>query len=87
MLKEEAEEGEKESAHNLKSTLLISGAVVAVVGAIFAIAKKIKEANWRLQFATNSNSFWCLLCLKSINNVLLDLGHVYEIPTTNYIMH
>lgn len=45
MLKEEAEEGEKESAHNLKSTLLISGAVVAVVGAIFGIAKKIKEAN------------------------------------------
>ncbi|KAK6141703.1 hypothetical protein DH2020_024551 [Rehmannia glutinosa] len=46
-LKEEAEEAEKESgkgAHNLKSTIIISGAVVAVIGAIFAIAKKIKEA-------------------------------------------
>lgn len=46
-LKEETEEGKKEGgkgAHNLKFTLLISGAVVAVLGSIFAIAKKIKEA-------------------------------------------
>ncbi|KAG8387481.1 hypothetical protein BUALT_Bualt02G0025700 [Buddleja alternifolia] len=44
---EEAEEPKKESgkgAENLKMTLIISGAVVAVIGAIFAIAKKIKEA-------------------------------------------
>ncbi|KAI3450720.1 hypothetical protein Pfo_007385 [Paulownia fortunei] len=31
-------------ADNLKSTLIISGVVVAVIGAIFAVAKKIKEA-------------------------------------------
>ncbi|GFP92260.1 hypothetical protein PHJA_001370100 [Phtheirospermum japonicum] len=47
-LKEESEEGGKKSgggvAQNLKSTLIISGAAVAVIGAIFAIAKKIKEA-------------------------------------------
>ncbi|CAK9184700.1 unnamed protein product [Ilex paraguariensis] len=41
----EAEKKEHEDgAQNLKSTLLISGVVVAVIGAIFAIVKKIKEA-------------------------------------------
>ncbi|KAL8496355.1 hypothetical protein ACS0TY_020170 [Phlomoides rotata] len=49
-LKEQAEEeeGKKESGgegvHNLKSAFIISGVAVAVIGAIFAIVKKIKEA-------------------------------------------
>ncbi|KAK4440603.1 hypothetical protein Salat_0395200 [Sesamum alatum] len=47
-LKEEAEEEEKkesgEGIEKLKTTLLISGAVVALIGALFAIAKKIREA-------------------------------------------
>ena len=38
----------KENKHgmpdNLKSTLLFSGVVIAVVGAILAVLKKIKEA-------------------------------------------
>ncbi|KAL2239318.1 uncharacterized protein LOC105170024 [Sesamum indicum] len=52
-LKEEAEEEEKgkkdsgkvKGMEKLKTTLVISGAVVAVIGAVFAIAKKmIREA-------------------------------------------
>ncbi|PIN20736.1 hypothetical protein CDL12_06588 [Handroanthus impetiginosus] len=46
-VKEQDEGGKKEcgkGAHNVKSTILISGAVVAVIGAIFAIVKKIKGA-------------------------------------------
>ncbi|CAA0825232.1 Unknown protein [Striga hermonthica] len=47
-LQDKDEEGKKEcgkkGGQNLKSTLMISGAVVAVIGAIFAIAMKIKEA-------------------------------------------
>ncbi|KAL3828576.1 hypothetical protein ACJIZ3_017378 [Penstemon smallii] len=47
---EQAEEAEKESnscrsgIQTLKSTFIISGMVVAVLGAICALAKKIKEA-------------------------------------------
>ncbi|KAL7116035.1 hypothetical protein ACP275_04G217500 [Erythranthe tilingii] len=50
-LKEEAEEeeskresGKEDGHHNLKSTIIISGVVVAVIGAVLAIARKIKEA-------------------------------------------
>ncbi|KAL3616063.1 hypothetical protein CASFOL_040357 [Castilleja foliolosa] len=48
-LKEDGEEGGKKSegggmAQNLKSALIISGAAVAVIGAIFGIAKKLKQA-------------------------------------------
>ncbi|KAL7154094.1 hypothetical protein ABFS83_04G211600 [Erythranthe nasuta] len=50
-LKEEAEEeeskkesGKEDAHHNLKSTIIISGVVVAVIGAVLAIARKIKEA-------------------------------------------
>ncbi|KAL1544504.1 hypothetical protein AAHA92_21348 [Salvia divinorum] len=43
-LKKEGGAADKGGADKLKATLLISGAVVAVIGAIFAIAKKIKEA-------------------------------------------
>ncbi|EYU26719.1 hypothetical protein MIMGU_mgv1a016885mg [Erythranthe guttata] len=50
-LKEEAEEeeskresGKGDALHNLKSTIIISGVVVAVIGAVLAIARKIKQA-------------------------------------------
>ncbi|CDP06903.1 unnamed protein product [Coffea canephora] len=45
---EKADAERKENKHgmpdNLKSTLLFSGVVIAVVGAIFAVLRKIREA-------------------------------------------
>ncbi|KAL3530383.1 hypothetical protein ACH5RR_009705 [Cinchona calisaya] len=40
----ENKDNKDEKQNNLKSTLLFSGAVVAVIGVIFAVLKKIKEA-------------------------------------------
>lgn len=37
-------EEKKEWMENFKSTLIVSGVVIAIIGAIFAVAKKIKEA-------------------------------------------
>ncbi|KAI4300490.1 hypothetical protein L6164_033862 [Bauhinia variegata] len=49
-IKEEAEVNEKkketekrEAIHTLKSAIIISGIIVAVAGAAFAIAKKLRE--------------------------------------------
>lgn len=49
-IKEQAEvegkkdEGKKEDAiHKVTSTVIISGVIVAVIGAIFAVAKKLRE--------------------------------------------
>ncbi|KAL9171459.1 hypothetical protein ABFS82_04G209800 [Erythranthe guttata] len=38
------ESGKVDAHHNLKSTIIISGVVVAVIGAVLAIARKIKQA-------------------------------------------
>ncbi|KAI3874449.1 hypothetical protein MKX03_004779 [Papaver bracteatum] len=41
---EKKEEGKKEDAiHKVASTVIISGVIVAVIGAIFAVAKKLRE--------------------------------------------
>lgn len=52
-MKDEDEDGKggkgEDPHHKLKSTLIISGLAVAVIGAILAIAKKIKEA-WSMTF-------------------------------------
>ncbi|OVA06028.1 hypothetical protein BVC80_1707g138 [Macleaya cordata] len=51
-LKEKAEEEERQkkeeekkddAAHKVKSTIIISGVIVAVIGAIFAVTKKLRE--------------------------------------------
>ncbi|KAG5578027.1 hypothetical protein H5410_058161 [Solanum commersonii] len=41
-ISKEIKEGKKGGEGDLKATILISGVVVAVVGAIFAIFKKVK---------------------------------------------
>lgn len=38
------ENGDGKKENNLKSTLVISGVVIAVLGTIFAIIKKVKHA-------------------------------------------
>ncbi|KAL6496324.1 hypothetical protein OROGR_029582 [Orobanche gracilis] len=42
-LEEHKQKKKKESMQSLKTTLIVSGIVVAVVGAVFAITKKLKE--------------------------------------------
>ncbi|KZV18791.1 hypothetical protein F511_35733 [Dorcoceras hygrometricum] len=42
--KEVGKEEKKNGAENLKASLIISAVAIAVIGAIFAVAKKIKEA-------------------------------------------
>ncbi|KAL6585469.1 hypothetical protein OROMI_002113 [Orobanche minor] len=42
-LEEHKQKKKKESMQSLKTTLIVSGIIVAVVGAIFAITKKLKE--------------------------------------------
>ncbi|KAI8524349.1 hypothetical protein RHMOL_Rhmol13G0143700 [Rhododendron molle] len=41
---EAAKKGRRDGIQTLKSAVIISGVVVAVIGAIFAVTKKIKEA-------------------------------------------
>ncbi|KAL6514351.1 hypothetical protein OROHE_019093 [Orobanche hederae] len=42
-LEEHKQKKKKESMQSLKTTLIVSGIIVAVVGAVFAITKKLKE--------------------------------------------
>nr|DAD28846.1 TPA_asm: hypothetical protein HUJ06_030314 [Nelumbo nucifera] len=42
-MEEEKEKEKKDATQKLKSTIIISGVVVAVIGAIFAITKKLRE--------------------------------------------
>ena len=37
------EREEKEAMHTIKSSIIISGIIVAVIGAVFAITKKLRE--------------------------------------------
>ncbi|KAM3341437.1 hypothetical protein P3S68_029072 [Capsicum galapagoense] len=39
------EKDRKDAIQNFKTTMIISGVVIAVTGAIFAITKKLKEKN------------------------------------------
>ncbi|GAA0183477.1 hypothetical protein Leryth_000962 [Lithospermum erythrorhizon] len=41
--KEENERAKRDALQTLKTTIIVSGVIVAVVGAIFAITKKLKE--------------------------------------------
>ncbi|KAL3617890.1 hypothetical protein CASFOL_038211 [Castilleja foliolosa] len=41
--KERKEQEKKDALQNIKTTLIVSGIIVAVAGAIFAITKKLRE--------------------------------------------